>query len=144
MTIIIALLIADLAVCLNALVTFQFSTATQILSVHLPSSTFGFMVSPGIAMSCNNLNTVTGQYSYIANPCTTEPCLPGMVFAILADDTYYYLTVNNLEISENRTWDGYTPVVGDFVAITGYLREERDIFDRPFHTIEVVSLHPAK
>jgi hypothetical protein len=67
-----------------------------------------------------------------------------MAFAVLANDKYYYITVNGRWFCENRTWDGYTPELGDLVTITGYLMEEQDAFGKPFHTVEAVSLQQAK
>ncbi len=102
-----------------------------------------FAIAAVNTMSCNPPATLTGEYSYITNPCITEPCLPGMTFAVLSADTYYYLTVNGLGLAENRSWDGYTPAVGELVTVTGYLQEEKDIFHQSFYTVEVLSLHLA-
>jgi len=87
--------------------------------------------------------TVAGYYVLVGNPCTTDPCLPGVVYAVLVDDTYYHLTVKGSWLWVNRSWDGYTPEVGDFVTVTGYVEEMVDIFGAPFYNIEVVSLEPA-
>ena len=59
------------------------------------------------------------------------------------DDTYYYPTLEGSWLWWNRSWDGYTPEVGDFVTVTGYVDERMDIFGDPFYDIEVVSLDPA-
>jgi hypothetical protein len=91
-----------------------------------------------------SLSTITGRYSYIGNPCTTEPCLPGMTYAVLANDKYYYITIDECWFSENQSWDGYTPEMDDLVTVTGCLREKKDVFGKPFYTMEVVSLQPAK
>jgi hypothetical protein len=92
----------------------------------------------------SGLKTITGRYSHVGNFCTTDPCLPGMAYAVLANEKCYYITVNDRWISENRPWDEYTPQPNDIVTITGYLKEKKDVFGKPFQTIEVVSLKQAK
>jgi hypothetical protein len=92
----------------------------------------------------SGLKTITGRYSYTGNPCITDPCLPGMAYAVLANEKYYYITVNGRWFSENRSWDEYTPQPDDIVTITGYLQEKKDAFGESFHTIEAVSLKKAK
>lgn len=121
----------------------QFSKTDSALLTILFSSSSSPMVCDPVETPCDDLNKVIGQYSYIPNPCTTDPCLPGMAFAVLVDGTYYYLTVNGVVISEDRAWDSYTPVMGDRIEVTGRLNEEKDISGQPFYTIEVVSLHPV-
>lgn len=140
----VVLVRSTLSGLLNALTTCQPEIATEASSAHLSSSALHFMTFIFSAISCNNLNTVTGRYSYIANPCTTDPCLPGLAYAVSANDTYYYLTIDGILLFENRSWGRYTPMPDDLVMVTGYLKEERDIFDRPFHIIEIVSLYPKK
>ena len=92
----------------------------------------------------SSLETITGQYSYTGNPRTTDPCLPGMAYAVLANEKCYYITVNGRWFSENRSWDEYTPQPNDIVTIAGYLQEKKDVFGKPFHTIEAVSLKRAR
>ena len=89
-------------------------------------------------------STITGRYVYIGNPCTTKPCLPGMAYAVQANDKFYYITINNQWFSENRSWGEYTPEVNDLVTVTGYFNEMKDVFDKPFYTMEVVSLQASK
>jgi hypothetical protein len=92
----------------------------------------------------NSLKTITGRYSYIGYPCITDPCLPGMAYAVLVNDKCCYITVNGYWFSDNRSWEEYTPELNDLVTITGYLQENKDVFGKSFYTIEVVSLKPAK
>ncbi len=92
----------------------------------------------------SNLQTVTGQYVYVPNPCTTDPCLPGMAYAVLVNGKYCYIMVKGRWFSENRSWGEYTPQPNDMVTITGSLQEKRDVFGKPFSTIEAVSLKPAQ
>jgi hypothetical protein len=92
----------------------------------------------------DNPSSITGRYVYIGNPCTTDPCLPGMAYALQVKDKYYYITIDNHWFSEKRSWDEYTPEVNDFVTATGHIKERKDVFNKPFFTIEVISLHLAK
>lgn len=91
-----------------------------------------------------SFDSITGRYALVANPCITDPCLPGMAYAVLVNERYYYLTRDGHWFSENRSWSGHTPELDDLVTVTGFLEEKRDIFGKPFHTIETVSLQPAK
>jgi len=88
--------------------------------------------------------TMIGEYLRVGNPCTTIPCLPGMVYAVLADDRCYYLTVNGKWMWENKQWGEYTPKERDHVKVTGYLSERRDVKGYSFYEIEVVSLRPTQ
>ncbi len=89
-------------------------------------------------------SSITGKYEYLPNPCTTEPCLPGMVYAVVADDTSYFLTVDGRFFVENRPWDGYTPAPGDQVIVTGWPASEKDVSGKPFQTFEVLTLKQAR
>jgi uncharacterized repeat protein (TIGR01451 family) len=113
------------------------STAVTLRPVYLP-----LLLRNGPLMS-----TITGEYLFVGNPCTTDPCLPGMIYAVLAKDAYYYAfyypTVEGSWLWRNHTWDGYTPEIGDVVRVTGYVSEMVDIFGAPFYSVEVVSLEPV-
>jgi len=111
----------------------EVSTATVIYPAYLPL----------VAKNAPPLTVLLGYYTLVGNPCTTDPCLPCVIYAVSVDDTYYYLTVGGSWLYENRSWNGYTPEVGGFVRITGYVTEMTDIFGYPFYNIEVVSLEPA-
>lgn len=115
------------------------------VKVATPSSvTFvNTMSSPRATMN-DRLTTITGQYSYVGNPCTTEPCLPGMTYAVLVNETYYYLTIDGRWLSQNQSWDGYMPEVNEIVSIAGVTSEGVDIFGVSFHKMEVESLVPVK
>lgn len=90
-----------------------------------------------------DVHTFTGVYSYVSNPCTTKPCLPGMVLAVQADCTYYYLAVQGNLIFKNLSWEGYAPEPGAIVTVAGYLSKHEDIHGDKFFEIEVISLQPA-
>jgi hypothetical protein len=97
-------------------------------------------------MGSNNKNfdTITGRYLLIDNPCTTVPCLPGLAYAILANEKYYYITIDGHWFSQNISWNGYTPELEDIVTVTGFLEEKKDAFGKLFHTIEAISLQETK
>lgn len=90
------------------------------------------------------METLTGRYSFVPSPCTTTPCLPGMAYAIRSGESDYYLTVNGRWFSENRSWNGYTPDVGDNVTATGEVGRQKDVRDQMFLTLEVATLVPAR
>ncbi|MCP4537482.1 MAG: DUF11 domain-containing protein [Chloroflexi bacterium] len=88
-------------------------------------------------------NTIVGEYLFVGNPCTTTPCLPGMVYAVLVNDTTYYPTIEGAWLWDNHSWNGYTPKIGDFVTVTGHVDEMMDVSGNLFYNIQVVSLEPA-
>ena len=90
------------------------------------------------------ITTITGIYSYIGNPCTTSPCLPGMVYVVCKDHQFYYLTVNRIWLWENQSWEGYLPKEGDLVTVIGYLSTKQDIKGMSFYEMEVISLKRAQ
>jgi len=123
-------------------------TATSGLSAAVHSSvvdttTVAYPVYLPLLTRDASATTITGEYLLVGNPCTTDPCLPGLVYAVLVDDTYYYPTVDGSWLWWNRSWDGFTPEAGDFVTVTGHVDEMVDIFGDSFYNIEVVSLKPA-
>ena len=88
------------------------------------------------------IQTITGYYSVVENPCTTRPCLPGLAYAVLANGKRYYITLNDRLLFENRSWANYTPNVNDLVSVKGYLRQKRDIYNQEYLTIETIELTP--
>ncbi len=86
---------------------------------------------------------LTGEYLRVGTPCTTDPCLPGLIYAVLVEDSYYYPTVEGAWLWGNRSWDGYTPEIGDIVRVTGCVSEMVDMSGAPFYNIEVISLEPV-
>ena len=119
------------------------STGDVTLSAR-PFVTFvNAMSSPHTKMN-DRFTTITGEYSYVGNPCTTQPCLPGMIYAVFVNGTYYHLTSKGHWLWENQSWDGYMPEVNEVVSVTGVKSESLDIVGVPFHNIEVESLVPVK
>ena len=70
---------------------------------------------------------VEGTYVYTANPCFTEPCLPGMVYAIMTEGgEEVFLTKDR-----GLLWENIPGIpVGTLVRATGEIWTERDIFGR--------------
>jgi hypothetical protein len=90
---------------------------------------------------------ITGKYILVPNPCTTLPCLPGMVYAVLANNEYYYVTINQSLLwmeYEQRSWDGYTPKDGDHVTIVGKIQKKQDIKGETFYQIEIEQLKKSR
>ena len=85
---------------------------------------------------------VTGEYTFVPNPCTTEPCLPGLIFALKVNQTYYYLTVAGHWLWDAQSWDGFTPQVGQIVEVSGEINEQIDVAGQSFKNLEVISLKP--
>lgn len=87
--------------------------------------------------------TITGRYAFVPNPCVTEPCLPGMAYAIESGSQCFFLTLGGRWSDQAHGWKGWMPAVGDAVYVTGKIRQKIDIRGNPFFTIEVESLLPA-
>lgn len=90
--------------------------------------------------------TLDGVIIDDANPATTYPPLPGLVWQLLANGTYYVLTSNDY-------WFGFIgegfdsiPVGGNFynlfdrVTTIGYIREHYDVFNEPYYTFEPIEM----
>ncbi|MGK7914653.1 MAG: hypothetical protein AB4038_03785 [Prochloraceae cyanobacterium] len=86
--------------------------------------------------------TVTGEYTFVPNPCTTKPCLPGFIFALQVNETYYYLMVEGQWLWETQSWDGFVPQVGQTVKVSGEISEQIDTAGQVFYNLEVISLYP--
>ena len=94
--------------------------------------------------SDNKISTITGRYSYLSNPCLTEPCLPGLAGAVSFNNKNYFLTIDGSWILDDHSWDKYTPHPNDIVTITGYIKKNKDIKGNIYFTIETLSLMQAK
>ena len=131
---------ANRGTCDRLVITATSGLSTAVHSSVVDTTTVAYPIHLPLVMRNATITSVTGIYLSVGNPCTTDPCLPCIVYAVLVDDTYYYPTVQGFWLWENRSWDGYTPVHGDIVTVTGYVNERVDIFGDPFRNIEVVSL----
>jgi len=86
---------------------------------------------------------ITGIYSCVANPCDTDPCLPGVVWTVVDEsENNYHLTVDNewLWGCEETSWNGYVPEEGDLVIVVGEVSEHIDTLGHTYYNIEVEAL----
>jgi hypothetical protein len=88
--------------------------------------------------------TVTGSLILAPNPCTTEPCLPGLAYAIDADGRRVFVTTDGALRMHGHHWVEAELEPGSRVAGRGIVKERRDISGRPYLAIEVSSLAPAE
>jgi hypothetical protein len=63
-----------------------------------------------------------------------------MAFAVIVDETPYFLTHNGQLCMSDCTWGREAPAPGALVAVTGVAEERRDANDRRYQSIEFVSL----
>lgn len=87
--------------------------------------------------------TITGKYVIQPNPCTTEPCLPGMVYAVERSGQITFLTNAGRWIdrpADNWSWK---PQLGDSVTVVGRVGRLVDIHGEACATIEVESIQPG-
>jgi hypothetical protein len=87
--------------------------------------------------------TVTGRYAFVPNPCTTQPCLPGMAYAIESGGQCFFLTLGGRWSDQAHTWEGWMPSLGDTISVRGSIRQRLDIRGDPYFTIEAESVVPA-
>lgn len=108
------------------------------LNVSNPTSyTKKYVVDSGLLM-------ITGEYTFVPNPCTTEPCLPGMIFALKVREVYYYLTLEGQWIWEAQSWNGFAPQVGQMVRVLGEINEAVNTAGHVFYNFEILSLKPKR
>jgi len=114
--------------------------ATDLMYLDVSNST------SHISMSAidNGPIMMTGEYAFVPNPCTSEPCLPGMIFALKVGKIYYYLTLDKQWIWEARSWNGFTPQVGQMVKATGEINEAINTAGRVYYNFEMKSLKPKR
>ena len=95
-----------------------------------------------------NVTIITGEYLLVGNPCTTDPCLPCVVYAVRAGGTTYHLTVDGHWLCSSGddppSWDGYAPQIGDRVTVGGQVSEGVDRLGHTYYDIEVAFLKPAQ
>ena len=92
-------------------------------------------------MTAQTSKTITGALVLLSNPCTSKPCLPGMAFAITADDNAIYFLVKQGQFfmpGSGKIED--MPEPGERIIASGTVHESHDIAGNLFKTIEPVSL----
>ena len=95
-------------------------------------------------MSDGVVEAVTGSLILAPNPCTTEPCLPGMTLAIQSDGRRLFLSSSGAFRTTTTAWAEAEIEPGAVVTVRGVVREGRDVAGRPYLAIEVSSLAPAE
>jgi len=98
----------------------------------------------GLIVADEAAETVIGSLILTPNPCTTEPCLPGLAYAIDADGRRLFVTTDGALRMQGHHWAEAEPEPGSRVAAHGIVRARRDIAGRPYLAIEVSSLSPAE
>ncbi len=83
---------------------------------------------------------VEGEYSVVPNPCTTVPCLPGMVYAVSTADACYVLSRAGHWLAESCRWGDFMPELGDQIVVSGHVTRKSDLRGDMFLEIEVESL----
>ena len=90
--------------------------------------------------------TVKGVFTSAANPCLTDPCLPGVEVAFIADKLYYLRNINIKEYDVIVDESDYTLVFlldgqeitsKDSFSLTGELFRKFDIRQDEYYSITV-------
>ncbi len=84
--------------------------------------------------------TITGKLTEIPNPCTTDPCLPGVVTAIETDSLNYIITVNHLWYDREVVINNDTLRVNDSVEAYGSITKKQDLQSQTYYEIEIINL----
>jgi hypothetical protein len=96
-------------------------------------------------MTGQTAKTINGTLTLLPNPCTTQPCLPGMAFAVLGDDSVqYFLTRDGGFYMLGSGESNNLPEPGEPVVASGDVQEQHDIAGKAFKTIELTSLRKSK
>ena len=94
--------------------------------------------------SASPTRTVQGRCVFVPNPCTTQPCLPGMAHALLADDGELWFITRGGQWSDQPPRVGARTLhVGERLVLTGEASERSDAFGRPYRLIEAASVERA-
>jgi hypothetical protein len=86
------------------------------------------------------------DFEWVPNPCTTDPCLPGAVGAIVEAGTgVTHIIVDDGGWVTQESWDGFdgfTPLPGQPVMVSGKVVYHTDINGRVYTEIELTGLTP--
>ena len=93
----------------------------------------------------------TGRLALVPNPCTTDPCLPGLAVALEQPGTPLLLARQGQWLTEADTPPGWSPALGlrlgdalgRVVTVTGAVSDRSDRLGAPYRLLEVVALSPA-
>jgi len=80
--------------------------------------------------------TLRGTYVFVGNPCFTDPCIPGTVYAVKIFESNIYLTKN-----EGLLWENEPGIPAETpVRVTGKLWTKEDIFGEDVVLFEYSSI----
>lgn len=88
--------------------------------------------------------TLSGRYAVVPEPCTTQPCLPGVAYAVESGGEVLIVTVGRQWSSLPHSWDGYEPRLGDRVTVTGEVTEMIDAKGQRHRLIEAGRVVPDR
>lgn len=86
--------------------------------------------------------TITGKLELVPNPCTTKPCLPGLAHAVIVDDRVPYFLTRDGRLQMQNAVD--LPSPGERVVAVGHVRDQKDVNNNAFKTLEFASLTRAE
>lgn len=112
--------------------------------VHFSQTTEGCVIDWHLIVDPPDTVSHRGIYAIVGNPCLNDPCLPGVVSAVQVNDTCFIITKDDHFCWNGEfEWNGYAPVMGDSVVVTGAVTLRTDIFGRQYSTIDVADFFPS-
>ncbi len=87
-----------------------------------------------------NTKRIKGIFSILPNPCLTKPCLPGLVQALTAEKSIYYLVSDGHFVEESFVWKDCSPMAGESVSVQGLVSERKDVYGQKFRIVEVIAI----
>lgn len=83
---------------------------------------------------------VEGALVLVPNPCTTQPCLPGMALAVDTGDGPCFLTRQGTWLMDPGALGPPPVAIGDLVRVTGSVNQAVDVRGEAFRTVELGSV----
>ena len=83
------------------------------------------------------------EFDYVDNPCTTDPCLPGVVAAIVEDGHAYVIVVDGHWVDTTYDWEAewnFNGLPGQTTMAAGVVSYHTDIDGTFYYEIELTSL----
>ncbi|MCX7097259.1 MAG: hypothetical protein NTV43_05060 [Methylococcales bacterium] len=88
--------------------------------------------------------TITGKLALLPNPCTSEPCLPGMAYALDAGNKVYFLTRGERWSDRPIVAEGSVLALDARLTVAGHIAQRWDIRGESFLTLEIASMATEK
>ena len=90
----------------------------------------------------NQIISYSGKLQLIPNPCLSEPCLPGQVYALLSNGESYILTSdgNWYQGTSAFMWNDQQIKPEKKLSVTGVLMKTKDIKNREYWLLEIESI----